>query len=170
MLWLHDPFVHVSTHFFTTLLVLLILVLSYWIYILVQMNHKAKKALSWLWLYSIMLWRWDQCQYVVCVCVCVVMTSSCQCFACLEGLHLGNPRPLLCYVVSFNYRLTLWSDCGKTQCLITLSTNKERRRQWRKYLFQFKRDTGHIKYLLITLLWIRIHFMRHFLRVQCLVE
>lgn len=103
-------------------------------------------------------------------CVCVVMTSSCPCFACLEGLHLGNPRPLLCYVVSFNYRLTLWSDCGKMQCLITLSTNKERRRQWRKYLFQFKRDTAHIKYLLIILLWIRNHFMRHFLRVKCLVE
>lgn len=103
-------------------------------------------------------------------CVCVVMTSSCPCFACLEGLHLGNPRPLLCYVVSFNYRLTLWSDCGKTQCLIMLSTNKERRRQWRKYLFQFKRDTAHIKYLLITLLWLGNHFMRHFLQVQCLVE
>lgn len=161
MLWLHGPFVHVSTHFFTSLLVLLILVPTYWIYILVQMNHKANKALSWLWLYSIMLWKWDQCQYVVCVCV--VMTSSCPCFACLEGLHLGNPRPLLCYVVSFNYRLTLWSDCGKTQCLIMLSTNKERRRQWRKYSFQFKRDTAHIKCLLITLLWIRNHFMRHFL-------
>lgn len=107
---------------------------------------------------------------VCCVCVCVVMTSSCPCFACLEGLHLGNPRPLLCYVVSFNYRLTLWSDCGKTQCLIALSTNKERRRQWRKYLFQFNRDTAHIKYMLITLLWIGNHFMRHFLRVQCLVE
>lgn len=103
--------------------------------------------------YSIMLWKWGQCQFV-CVSVreraCVVTLCSCPCFACLEGLHLANPRPLLCYVVSFNYRLTLWPDCGKTQCLITLSTDEERRKPRRKYLCRFKCDTTSFLTLHIT--------------------